>query len=94
MFYNGIWGSVCEDYSWDLKDGHVLCRMLGYEYALQVSSGRKYMKTKGYIVLNLLRCRGSEIDIMNCPHRPNFCSNNDGVGVVCYRPTVPKGNKI
>ena len=72
----------------------MLCRMLGYEYALQVSSGRKYVKTKGYIVLNLLRCRGSEIDIMNCPHRPNFCSNNDGVGVVCYRPTVPKGNKI
>ena len=68
--------------------------MLGYEYALQVSSGRKYVKTKGYIVLDWLSCRGSEIDIINCPHGTSRCRNNDGVGVVCYRPTVPKGNKI
>ena len=93
MFYNGVWGSVCHDRDWDLKDGSVVCRMLGYEYALQVSSGRKYVKTKSYIVLPSLSCRGSESDIMNCPHQRYLCRNNDGVGVVCYRPTVSKGNK-
>ena len=94
MFYNGVWGSLCEDDNWDLKDGHVVCRMLGYEYALQISSGRKYVKTKSYIVLTSLKCRGSESDIMNCPHQRNLiCRNNDGAGVVCYRPFISKGNK-
>ena len=85
LFYNGVWGSVCGD-GWDLKDGHVVCRMLGYEYALQVSRGGRYGKNNSYVLLNSLRCTGIENNIISCPHGTGRCSDNNGAGVVCSKP--------
>ena len=82
LFYNGVWGSMCGD-DWDLKDGHVVCRMLGYEYALQVTRGGRYVKTKGYILLSSVRCTGIESNVISCPHETGLCRDNDGAGVVC-----------
>ena len=34
IFYNGTWGSVCDDY-WGLSEARVVCRMLGFSDAIR-----------------------------------------------------------
>jgi len=35
ILYNGTWGAVCGYYGsrWDMREAHVICRMLGYKAA-------------------------------------------------------------
>lgn len=46
VFHERRWGTVCDDV-WDKKDGDVVCRMLGYQGAVEVhKTGRFGQGTK------------------------------------------------
>lgn len=37
IFYNGTWGTICDDY-WGYSEAVVACRMLGFSTAVQAYS--------------------------------------------------------
>lgn len=82
VFYQNVWGTVCDD-SFDNLDALVVCKMLGFQRSTQVyteGSG------SGQIWLDELRCTGTESSIFNCPHAGmgiNNCGHGEDVGVSC-----------
>lgn len=89
MFYRGEWGAVCDD-TWELKHGHVVCRMLGYKRAASVSCCSKYgPSVSKKIWLDDVRCKGNERTLMDCERQPegqHNCNNQETAGVVCEVP--------
>ncbi|NWH61038.1 MARCO protein, partial [Geococcyx californianus] len=82
VFYQGIWGTICDDH-WGIEDASVVCRMLGFNRA--VSSFTATAGT-GRIWLDDVNCSGNEQSIFDCPKLDwgvNNCSHNEDAGVEC-----------
>ena len=82
VFVRGRWGTVCDD-GFDIKDAHVICRMLGFSPAQRIT---KFGTGTGQIWLDNLRCNGNETSINQCPHRwigSHNCGHSEDIGVVC-----------
>ncbi|XP_030833788.1 deleted in malignant brain tumors 1 protein isoform X3 [Strongylocentrotus purpuratus] len=85
IFRYGAWGSVCDDF-WDINDGHVVCRMLGYERASRIWWGTTYGTGTGRILLDRVECNGDEATLDDCDHPPwgvHDCNHYEDAGVVC-----------
>ncbi|OCT63220.1 macrophage receptor MARCO [Xenopus laevis] len=82
IFHGGDWGTICDD-SWDMNDGAVICRMLGYSRAVQAFTAGGGI---GKILLDDVSCVGTETSILECP-KPNWemhnCGHNEDAGVEC-----------
>ena len=63
--HNGTWGTVC-DYAWDLNDAKVLCRQLGFGYAIAAVQNSPYGQGTRQDWLAYLYCVGNEHTIANC----------------------------
>ncbi|XP_022810214.1 deleted in malignant brain tumors 1 protein-like, partial [Stylophora pistillata] len=90
VFYNGTWGTICDDY-WDLKDADVVCRQLGYEEALSARGITEFRQGKGQIWLDDVKCVGNETTIVQCRHRGwavHNCGHSKDAGVMCRLPAV------
>ena len=85
VFYNGAWGTVCDDI-WNLNNARVVCRQLGYSGAFSAPQSAHFGAGSGQIWLDNVNCAGSEDSIENCPHNgwgSHNCNHNEDVGVVC-----------
>ncbi|XP_069125491.1 LOW QUALITY PROTEIN: uncharacterized protein [Argopecten irradians] len=77
---NGVVGSVCDDL-WDDNDASVVCRMLGYQGTMTDIFG----EGSGDIVLDDVRCEGTESSLNNCTYRTDHnCGHSEDVGVLCF----------
>ena len=89
VFYNGTWGTVCDDW-WDLQDADVVCRQLGYDGALSAPRAAAFEQGTGPIWLDDVGCFGNEKSIFQCGHQGwgfENCRHSEDAGVVCR----PKG---
>ena len=85
VFFNGAWGTVCDN-EWDLQDAGVVCRQLGYGTALMAVKSAAFGRGQGKIWMNSVRCTGDESSFQHCAHNglgKGNCSHSDDAGVVC-----------
>ena len=84
MLVNGTWGTVCDDH-WEINDAQVVCRQLGFHYALNAYHTAHYGQGSGPIVLDNVFCLGSESSIFSCSHREVENQNCDHSGDASVR---------
>ncbi|XP_028407271.1 deleted in malignant brain tumors 1 protein-like [Dendronephthya gigantea] len=85
VFYNGQWGRICGN-GWDMKDAMVVCRQLGYRYAVKTLRSHQVPSGSGQILLSEVGCTGEEQNITSCSHKGwgnHNCNHSEGVGVEC-----------
>ncbi|NWR27501.1 MARCO protein, partial [Tachuris rubrigastra] len=82
VFYQGTWGTICDDH-WTLKEAAVVCRMLGFSHAVSAFTAGG---GTGTIWLDEVKCREGEISIFSCAKNSwgsHNCNHNEDAGVEC-----------
>ncbi|KER31960.1 hypothetical protein T265_01894 [Opisthorchis viverrini] len=84
---NGRWGTVCDD-NWTLKEANVVCKMLGYPYALQATTRDYFFSSGDYnYLMDDVVCQGNEQRLEDCSFwSEHDCVSREEAGVVCLNP--------
>ena len=85
MYYNGEWGTVCDD-GWDTADANVVCRQLGFHSSVRAYRSAHYGQGTGPIWLSRLSCIGNEPNLINCSQLSvgtKNCTHSDDASVYC-----------
>lgn len=93
ILYNGVWGTVCDDY-WGLDEAHVICRMLNYSGAEFAPRNAFFGRGQSTMPIHLdnIKCRGDESTIAACRHNgwgQNDCYHSEDAGVICWTDSAP-----
>ena len=87
VMHDGSWGTIC-DYLWDLRDARVVCRMLGFDGALDAPRSARFGQGSGRSLLKYVNCDGTEENVADCAHagigRYSECSHTRDAGAVCF----------
>ena len=85
VFHNDQWGTVCDD-DWDVLDGNVVCRELGYIRAADAPRFAAYGLGSGPIWYDNVACTGSELNLTECSSNgrgSHNCEHFEDAGVIC-----------
>ena len=85
MYYNGEWGTVCDD-GWDTADATVVCRQLGFYSSVRAYGSARYGQGAGPIWLSRLSCFGIESSLFECVLlnvTTKNCTHSDDAAVKC-----------
>uniref|UniRef100_K1QE02 Deleted in malignant brain tumors 1 protein n=1 Tax=Magallana gigas TaxID=29159 RepID=K1QE02_MAGGI len=92
VFYNGEWGTVCDD-NFDDKDAAVVCSMLGYSSMNAKSKQQAFFgQGTGRIWIDELKCTDYDTSIFNCSQNilgSHDCGHREDAGVVCNMFAAP-----
>lgn len=86
IYVNGEWGTVCDDL-WNTANAAVVCRQLGFQYALKAARNSEFGEGKDQrILLDDVQCDGSESSLLDCIHPgvgTHNCAHYEDAGVIC-----------
>nr|XP_014353548.1 PREDICTED: scavenger receptor cysteine-rich domain-containing group B protein-like [Latimeria chalumnae] len=85
IFHNGSWGTVCSD-GWRITETSVVCQQLGCGKALGYKHNASYGQGTGVILMDNVKCNGSEPRLTNCSSYGwgiHNCDHNKDIGVIC-----------
>ncbi|KPP61565.1 hypothetical protein Z043_120319 [Scleropages formosus] len=91
VYYNGEWGTVCDD-DFSIYAATVVCRELGYVEAVSWSPSAKFGQGEGRIWLDNVHCTGREVTLAECSSNGfgvSDCKHSEDVGVVCSTRRIP-----
>ena len=85
VYYNGEWGTVCDD-GWDNADATVVCRQLGFYSSVGAYGSAYYGQGTGPIWLSKLNCIGNESSLTGCNQfkvGTKNCTHSNDASVIC-----------
>ncbi|XP_069609377.1 neurotrypsin-like [Ranitomeya imitator] len=85
VFYNGDWGTVCDD-GWTERNAQVVCRHLGFRGSSSLATKAEFGPGNGLIFLDDVACTGTERSLVECSHSiwgQHDCSHSEDVGIRC-----------
>ncbi|XP_071841195.1 neurotrypsin-like [Apostichopus japonicus] len=88
IYHYGEWGTVCDD-DWEEDDAQVACRQLGYPTVDSYGGSANYGEGSGPIMLDDVRCDGSEYMLTQGSHNGWYqhnCEHGEDAWVNCQIP--------
>ena len=82
VYRNGKWQTVCDN-SWDIKEAEVVCRQLGYGYAIQALQDAAFGQGSDGQWERDWSCNGNEASLDDCHSSTASCSHSEDASVTC-----------